>query len=133
MTIESFIDVIHLLLPDNSTLTGLRSVPHVSLTSLSLMIPCFDPIRVPQRPQMTSTHLALHCPSDTWIQLSHLLTFSHLLPILLAQCPQFYAPYVSVSTPHTHCKLWEGTISLLPLLYTSQTQNLAENTVGIHC
>lgn len=114
---------------------GLRGFPYVDLASVSLVIPFFDPFHVPQRPSLPPVYLLLlsHLsPSDTWILLSHLLPSSHLQSHLTPTVSFIVPCSMCVSSTHTQCKLQDGTMSLLPLSYTYQTQYLAGNTVGIH-
>lgn len=111
---------------------GLR-FSYVDLTSVSLMIPCFSPIHVPQNLHSISTP---PFPSqffpylDTFVTPASLLTSpAHPPPIVSFTVPCS----MCVASPHVESKLLEGTIFLLPLLYIFETQYLAGNTVGLHC
>lgn len=111
---------------------GLR-FSYIDLTLVSLMIPCFSPIHVPQNLHSISTP---PFPSQFFPYLDTFAT-----PASLLTSPDHPPPIVSftvpcsmcAASPHVESKLLEGTIFLLPLLYIFETQYLAGNTAGLHC
>ena len=96
---------------------GLRRFPYIYLTSVSLMIPCFDPIQAPHAPLCIYSF-----PSQFFPLLAIVATPTPLLILqhmLLPYCPfQFHVQHMY------HFLMW--------IVSSWRTHYLAGNTVGLH-
>lgn len=105
---------------------GLRRFPYVDLTSVSLMIPCFDLVPVPQCPYSTTTpHFQI---SQSFWHLDAVVTPA---PFLTSAAPTYSVSFtvlraMCVSSPHIDCKLLKETISLLPFYVLRQPNTWLE-------